>query len=252
LFENISGINLLQILANNLVHQSYQKLSQLLNNDEGIEQYQKGFLVDKDLLLLAGYYDFLLNLFILTDKEKLDIEFRFEKRSGNLGTGYLGYALIPLSASIIHTWTHVNFTQSADLVQERFFNNKSGKYLFGSYLGRSKFYSLTDISSEWSKEKVIEVLGISGYDKIKKQGPLYIVQVKLNSEIIDKLQLKVPIIYKSKSDDNSWEMVNNFLVNSIPGYTANGICEVLGKTFEIEAANLDELQKKGVKVMTFT
>jgi hypothetical protein len=213
----------------------------------------RGFLTFGDLRFLCGYFAFLEQLGL--DLANVLLEIRLEKRSGALARGYLGFGLVPLEASLLQgaQLTTLLWTHSEDLVKERFFGRAHGPYLCGSYPGRSKFFtSARSLLSSLTKAEAIAALGLQGYAKVEKPGPLYILQAKMGWEkIVEYANPKVALFYKNRSEDGQWATRAQFLESSLPGFTSGGLIEVVGQTFEVTAADLDDLRAKGIEIFEF-
>lgn len=223
------------------------------SDSETAASLTRGFLTSGDLQFLCGYFAFLEQLGLALINVPLEI--RLEKRSGALARGYLGFGLAPLEASLLQgaQLTTLLWTHSEDLVKQRFFGRAHGPYLCGSYPGRSKFFtSAPSLLSSLTKAEAIAALGLQGYAKVQKPGPLYILQAKMSWEkIVEYANPKVALFYKNRSEDGQWVTRAQFLETSLPGFTSGGLVEVVGKTFEVAATDLNDLKDKGIEIFEF-
>lgn len=208
-----------------------------------------GLVTDDDLRFLAGYLEFLGHRGRLPSP--ITAEVRVERRSGRLRPGYLGFVLLPLEASLITEVESLFWTHSEDLARERFLASAGGPYLCGSHAGRSKFFV---VGREWSRQltklEAIEALGLAGYEKVGKPGPLYVIQATME-RLAAVADLRVAVVYKSRTDDQPWQPMPHFLEGSIPAFTSGGLAEVVGLTFNVDAADLDELARNGIRIFRF-
>ena len=244
-FESSSDPDLLEKLAAFLSPDSFSII------EKAYSQRSPEQLLDlHDLRFLCGYFSFIDELGI--PSRDVSIELRIEERSGGLEKGFLALLLVEPAVSLLQSvrlrtllWTH-----SEDFVNERFFGKEQGPYLCGSYLGRSKFFAAAPGDVGLTKAEVIAALGLEGYLKVQKPGPLYVVRATMKPEDLTKqVEPKVALVYKKRKESGPWLMRDSFLRNSVPGFTSGGIAEVVGKTFQIDAADLDDLKRKGVEIL---
>jgi len=177
-FSTKSIGSLLSNLERILTEESFIEVEQLIrgtitSSEEAISPSAKSLTQDMltrdDLGFLCGYFSFIDNLGIEASETPLEI--RIEKRSGMFATGYLALILVPARTSLLRNIpiTSLLWTQSEDLVNERFYNRPHGPYLCGAHLGRSKFFSLApSLLSSGTKAEAIANLGLQGYAKIQE------------------------------------------------------------------------------------
>jgi hypothetical protein len=207
----------------------------------------------EDMRFLCGYFSFLERQGLAAHSTPLEI--RIEKRSGAIEAGFLAFGLVPFEASPLRgrRLTSLLWTHSEDLVNERFLMKKHGPYLCGSYPGRSKFFtSAPSLVSSYSKADAIAALGLRGYAKVKKPGPLFVIQAKMTWEdTLQYVQPKVALLYKRRQIHGKWVTQDQFLEATVPGFTTGGLVEIVGKTFEIAAEDLNDLESKGLEIFRF-
>ena len=66
---------------------------------------------------------------------------------------------------------------------------------------------------------------------------MYLLQSKPSGHLF------IPLIYKELklSDNETWKSAPNFLKSSIPGFTSDGKCETVRKSFIVEAEDYNDL-----------
>jgi hypothetical protein len=260
-FSTKSLDSLLHYLEKTLAQKSFVEIRQIIGgtidpnqtNTLSPSTLTKEMLTRNDLSFLCGYFSFLDNFGI--DVSGTPLEIRIEKRSGVFAEGYLALIFVPPRISLLRNIPimHLLWTQSEDLVNERFYNRPHGPYLCGSFLGRSKFFTIApSLLSCKSKAEVISALGIQGYSKVQESGPLYVLQAKMSQDkLIQYTDPKVALIYKYRSKTGEWRDRTKFLDHSIPGFTSGGLAEIVGHTFEVGVDNLDDLERKRVEIFRF-
>jgi len=234
-FSTLSSVQLLEETKQRVDHESFQTLKSKI--------VDKGVIDFNDLKYICGYTEFIRNYNI--SKEPLQLEFREEKNRAYLLIPIQQSFIIKLSIDSKIVWVH-----DEQWAKERFVDKKpnSGPYLCGQLLGLSKFVSLSkEMSSKTSKEQALVALGLKGYVAFDKPGYLYLVCADTNDNILRLAKPKVPILYKIQ-ENSVWATAQHFGENSIPGFTSGGKSEVVINTFLIDAVDITDLDKKGVKL----
>jgi len=242
-FEKLDTDQLLNELEQWLDGQSYNSLESrvLASSKESIE---KKSINDHDLQRILGYTKFIKNKGISV--EPLRLEYREE--------GPRAYLLVPVSQSFILQLMDTKLVWVHDEIwaKERFIDKKlnSGPYLCGQQLGLSKFVSLSkEMGPQTLKESALVALGLKGYAAFDKPGFLYLIVADTNDDILKLAQPKVPILYKvMEKETGKWSISPHFGENSIPGFTSGGKSEVVINTFQVDAMDKSDLDKKGVRV----
>lgn len=171
--------------------------------------------------------------------------------------GWKAYSCMPLEFSFLELppCPDLMFTQPPEMYKPRFITRPTGPYLCGGRdVGSLKFFSLVTNRSfdldTVERDAVVTMLGLQGYAKVKEDFAV----VQIDGKVSQNLAKPAMIwIYKTLADapSSKWLVGDNFLHESVPGFTSAGHPEVLGVTFELPAANFEELRVNGLKIRIF-
>lgn len=181
-------------------------------------------------------------------RDPLHVEVRVE--------GWKAYALVPPEDSFVGAvagrpllWVHDEAWATA-----RFGTPGGPDFgLCGQFVGRSKFVSAADAFPA-TKGDALDALGLRGYDAFDKPGTLHVVHAQLPPALSAEAQPLVPVLYLEGRNDNAdaaqpshWVPAPNFQEGTVPGYTSGLKCELVIKSFRVEAASVAELAEKGLR-----
>lgn len=156
------------------------------------------------------------------------------------------YVLVPMEHTLLRHLDHteLNFVHDSAWAEERFLQNRSGRYLIGQKLGLSKFATLADLPKTLTKSAAIDALALNGYPAFDKPGTLYLVRV--GAEAARDAEPMVPLVYSRI--DGGPRSARSFGVRTVPGFTSGGKAEVVFRSFELSASDLSGLAERGVRI----
>ena len=242
-FENSTTQVLLERLGNVTPENSVQSIA---------DARREGRFSDQDLMRILGHHRFAVNNALLGIDEKLPIEDRREE--------WKTYGLIPTKNTLLGSMNDksLSWSHNEAWAKKRFLQKDSEQptaphdwpkyYLCGQHEGKSKFFTVADIPYGISSDEFRRILAVEGDPAF--EGQLYVLRAKLDQQLIDQIGEPLAPICYTVMGRGVWVPHPNFLrpPHAVVGFTSGGIGEVVMKTFEIKADNLEDLAEKGITV----